>query len=71
VRHDGENMPVESSRCARRPGQRFLSAAAYIANNSPVLDILVWMWHHPRLLGSRGSRTPQGVIVTPPLNGLT
>lgn len=32
-----------------------------------MLDILVWMWHDPRLLGSRGSRTPQGVIVTPAL----
>lgn len=32
-----------------------------------MLDILVWMWHDPRLQGSRGARSPQGVIVTPTL----
>lgn len=32
-----------------------------------MLDILVWMWHDPRLQGSRGSRTPQGVISVPAL----
>lgn len=31
-----------------------------------MLDILVWMWHDPRLQGSRGSRNP-GVIIVPQL----